>query len=120
MALMCKILRSVNLHLIFAYFHSLTDADAAKVATQTPAVHTVPTGQGVVLNCKIEAEENYYVSLCKHVPGGTPQYVLRFDHEHSSPSFGTGFSSDRFNYKSTSNIDQQFVIKQTETGDSAV
>ena len=97
-----------------------TDVDAAKVATQTPAVHTVPTGQEVVLNCNIERDYGSYVSWYKQVPGGTPQYVLRFYHSHSSPSFGTGFSSDRFNSKSSSTIDYQFIIKQAETGDSAV
>ncbi|KAM4531302.1 immunoglobulin lambda-1 light chain-like isoform 3-T3 [Odontesthes bonariensis] len=75
---------------------SLTYVDAAKVVTQSPAVHTVPTGQEVVLNCNIEKDEN------------------------NSPSIGTGFSSDRFNSKSSSAIDYQFVIKQAEAGDFAV
>uniref|UniRef100_A0A4W6FZU8 Ig-like domain-containing protein n=1 Tax=Lates calcarifer TaxID=8187 RepID=A0A4W6FZU8_LATCA len=99
---------------------ALTYVDAAKVLTQTPAVHTVSTGQEVVLNCNIQRPENYYVYWYKQVPGKTPQYILRFYHEHSSPSFGTGFSSDRFNSKSSSNIDYQFIIKRAEAGDSAV
>ncbi|KAM4531300.1 immunoglobulin lambda-1 light chain-like isoform 1-T1 [Odontesthes bonariensis] len=99
---------------------SLTYVDAAKVVTQSPAVHTVPTGQEVVLNCNIEKDENKYVFWYKQVPGGTPQYVLKFYHSHSSPSIGTGFSSDRFNSKSSSAIDYQFVIKQAEAGDFAV
>ncbi|XP_050925293.1 immunoglobulin lambda-1 light chain isoform X20 [Lates calcarifer] len=98
---------------------ALTYVDAAKVLTQTPAVHTVSTGQEVVLNCNIQRPENYYVSWYKQVPGKT-QYVLRFYHEHSSPSFGTGFSSDRFNSKASSNIDYQFIIKRAEAGDTAV
>uniref|UniRef100_A0A8P4GCB1 Ig-like domain-containing protein n=1 Tax=Dicentrarchus labrax TaxID=13489 RepID=A0A8P4GCB1_DICLA len=97
----------------------LTDVDAVKVLTQTPAVHRVSTGQEVVLNCNIEKDQNY-VHWYKQVPGGTPQYVLRFYHSQSSPSFGTGFSSDRFNSKASSNIDYQFIIKRAETGDSAV
>ena len=97
----------------------LTDVDAVIVVTQTPAVHTVSTGQEVVLNCNIERDDGYYVSWYKQVPGKTLQYVLKFYHSHSSPSFGTGFSSDRFNSKSSSNIDYQFIIKQSETGDSA-
>ncbi|XP_051243631.1 immunoglobulin lambda-1 light chain-like isoform X5 [Dicentrarchus labrax] len=99
---------------------ALTYVDAVKVLTQTPAVHTVSTGQEVVLNCNIERDENYYVRWYKQVPGGTPQYVLRFYHSSSSPSFGTGFSSDRFNSKASSNIDYQFIIKRAETGDSVV
>ncbi|XP_078017927.1 immunoglobulin lambda-1 light chain-like isoform X1 [Epinephelus lanceolatus] len=100
---------------------ALTYVDAVKVLTQTPAVHTVSTGQEAVLNCNIQRDENYYVYWYKQVPGETPQFVLRFHHSQSSPDkFGSGFSSDRFNSKSSSNIDYQFIIKRTETGDSAV
>ena len=98
----------------------LTDVDAAKVLTQTPAVHTVSTGQEVVLNCNIQRDDNAYVTWYKQVPGETPQYVLKFYHSNSSPSFGSGFSSDRFNSKASSDIDYQFIIKRTEAGDSAV
>ncbi|XP_038557759.1 immunoglobulin lambda-1 light chain-like isoform X3 [Micropterus salmoides] len=99
---------------------ALTYVDAVKVLTQTPAVHTVSTGQEVVLNCNIRRDDGYYVNWYKQVPGEAPQYVLRFYHSHSSPSFGSGFSSDRFNSKSSSNIDYQFIIKRSEAGDSAV
>ena len=98
----------------------LTDVDAVKVLTQTPAVHTVSTGQEVVLKCNIQRYDGYYVEWYKQVPGKPPQYVLRFLHSDSSPEFGTGFSSDRFNSKTSSNIDYQFIIKRAETGDSAV
>uniref|UniRef100_A0A671Z0G0 Ig-like domain-containing protein n=1 Tax=Sparus aurata TaxID=8175 RepID=A0A671Z0G0_SPAAU len=100
---------------------ALTYVDAAKVLTQTPAVHTVSTGQQVVLNCNIERDDNIYVEWYKQVPGEAPQFVLKFHHSHSSPnSFGTGFSSDRFDCKASSDINYQFIIKRTETGDSAV
>ncbi len=90
------------------------------VLTQTPAVHTVSTGQEVVLKCNIQRDDNIYVYWYKQVPGEAPQYVLRFHHSKSSPDFGSGFSSDQFNSKSSSNIDYQFIIKRAETGDSAV
>ncbi|XP_040919182.1 immunoglobulin lambda-1 light chain-like isoform X1 [Toxotes jaculatrix] len=99
---------------------ALTYVDAVIVLTQTPAVHSVSTGQEVVLNCNIQRYDGYYVYWYKQVPGEAPQYVLRFSHGSSSPSFGTGFSSDRFNSKSSSNIDYQFIIKRAEAGDSAV
>ncbi|XP_025762047.1 immunoglobulin lambda-1 light chain-like isoform X6 [Oreochromis niloticus] len=99
---------------------ALTYVDAVIVLTQTPAVHIVSPGQEVVLNCNIERYDGNYVSWYKQVPGTVPQYVLRFHHSDSSPSFGTGFSSDRFNSKSSSNIDYQFIIKRAETGDSTV
>ncbi|KAG8006924.1 Immunoglobulin lambda variable 1-51, partial [Nibea albiflora] len=99
----------------------LTDVDAVKVLTQTPAVHTVSTGQEVVLKCNIQRyDDGQYVFWYKQVPGEAPQYVLRFYHSDSSPSFGSGFSSDRFNSKTSSNIDYQFIIKRAEAGDSAV
>ncbi|XP_029996944.1 immunoglobulin lambda-1 light chain-like isoform X4 [Sphaeramia orbicularis] len=97
---------------------ALTYADAVKVLTQTPAVHTVSPGQEVVLKCNVQTDYDY-VSWYKQVPGEAPQFVLRFYHSHSSPSYGTGFSSDRFNSKTTSNIDYQLIIKNAEAGDSA-
>ncbi|XP_053193937.1 immunoglobulin lambda-1 light chain-like [Scomber japonicus] len=99
---------------------ALTYVDAVKVLTQTPAVHTVSTGQEVVLKCNIQRDDNRYVNWYKQVPGKPPQYVLEFHRSNRSPSFGTGFSSDRFNSKTSSNIDFQFIIKRAETGDSAV
>uniref|UniRef100_A0A3Q4I643 Ig-like domain-containing protein n=1 Tax=Neolamprologus brichardi TaxID=32507 RepID=A0A3Q4I643_NEOBR len=89
---------------------ALACVDAAKVLTQTPPVHTVSPGQEVLLKCNIQRPEGYYVSWYKQVPGSN----------HSSPDFGTGFSSDRFNSKASSNIDYQFIIKRAEAGDSAV
>ncbi|KAI3361595.1 hypothetical protein L3Q82_013756 [Scortum barcoo] len=100
---------------------ALTYVDAVIVLTQTPAVHTVSTGQEVVLRCNIQRYDGNYVRWYKQVPGEAPQYVLAFHHGISSPlSFGSGFSSDRFNSKSSSNIDYQFIIKRSEAGDSAV
>ncbi|XP_041813476.1 immunoglobulin lambda-1 light chain-like isoform X6 [Chelmon rostratus] len=99
---------------------ALTYVDAVIVLTQTPAVHTVSPGQEVVLHCNIQRDDGISVRWYKQVPGEAPQYVVRFRHSDSSPSFGTGFSSDRFNSKSTSNIDYQFIIKRAEAGDSAV
>ena len=101
------------------YLLMSTDVDGAAKLTQTPAVHTVSTGQEVVLNCNIETNYNNYVRWYKQSPGGVPQYVLRFRHSDSSLHFGAGFSADRFNSKSSSNIDFQFIIKRAEVGDSA-
>uniref|UniRef100_G3P9Y8 Ig-like domain-containing protein n=1 Tax=Gasterosteus aculeatus TaxID=69293 RepID=G3P9Y8_GASAC len=98
---------------------ALTYVDAAIVLTQTPAVHSVPTGQEVVLNCNIQRYDSNYVSWYKQVPGEAPQYVLRFHHGANALEFGSGFSSDRFNSKSSSSTEYQFIIKRSETGDSA-
>ncbi|KAM3598043.1 uncharacterized protein V6R79_012670 [Siganus canaliculatus] len=100
---------------------ALTYVDAVIVLTQMPAVHTVSSGQEVVLKCNIQRYDNAYVNWYKQVPGGSPLYVLGFHYSNSnSLNFGTGFSSDRFNLKYPSNVDYQFIIKRTETGDSAV
>uniref|UniRef100_A0A3Q3DZW1 Immunoglobulin V-set domain-containing protein n=1 Tax=Labrus bergylta TaxID=56723 RepID=A0A3Q3DZW1_9LABR len=93
---------------------ALTYVDAVIVLTQTPAVHTVSTGQQVDLQCNIQRDDGYYVSWYKQVPGEAPQYVLKFYHSQNSPDFGSGFSSDRFNSKSSSNIDDQFINIITE------
>uniref|UniRef100_A0A3Q0RB55 Immunoglobulin domain-containing protein n=1 Tax=Amphilophus citrinellus TaxID=61819 RepID=A0A3Q0RB55_AMPCI len=89
------------------FLYLLADVDAVIVLTQTPAVHTVSPGQEAVLNCNIERYDGYYVSCHKQVPGGAPH-------------FRAGFSSVKFNSKSSSNIDYQFIIKRADTGDSAV
>ncbi|XP_070837436.1 immunoglobulin lambda-1 light chain-like [Chaetodon trifascialis] len=99
---------------------ALTYVDAVIVLTQTPAVHTVSPGQEVVLNCNIQRNDGYIVSWYKQVPGEAPQYVVGFYYGSSSLIFGTGFSSDRFNSKASSNTDYQFIIKRAEAGDSAV
>ncbi|XP_029997170.1 immunoglobulin lambda-1 light chain-like [Sphaeramia orbicularis] len=93
---------------------ALTYVDAVTVLTQTPAVHTVSAGQEVVLTCKMDRFESYVVSWYKQVPGEAPQFVLYFFHSHSSPTYGTGFSSDRFNSKSLSNMEYQLIIKRAE------
>uniref|UniRef100_A0A087XKT8 Ig-like domain-containing protein n=1 Tax=Poecilia formosa TaxID=48698 RepID=A0A087XKT8_POEFO len=102
-----------------ALITALTCVDAAITLTQEP-IKTVSAGQQVVLNCNIQRCDRNYVRWYKQVPGGVPQYVLRFRHHDSSLEFGTGFSSDRFNSKSSSDIDYQFIIKQAERGDSAL
>uniref|UniRef100_A0A671X759 Ig-like domain-containing protein n=1 Tax=Sparus aurata TaxID=8175 RepID=A0A671X759_SPAAU len=98
----------------------LKNVDAVILLTQTPAVHTVSTGQQVVLNCNIQRYDNAYVSWYKQVPGEAPQFVLGFYFTSSSLIFGSGFSSDRFNSKASSNTDYQFIINRAERGDSAV
>ncbi|XP_063759769.1 immunoglobulin lambda-1 light chain-like isoform X2 [Eleginops maclovinus] len=99
---------------------ALTYVDAVIVLTQTPAVHTASAGQQVVLNCNIQRDDRYYVEWYKQVLSEAPQYVLKFHHSQSSPEFGSGLSSDRFNSEASSTIDYQFIIKQAEAGDSAL
>ncbi|XP_059204327.1 immunoglobulin lambda-1 light chain-like [Centropristis striata] len=97
---------------------ALTYVDAVIVLTQTPAVHTVSTGQEVVLNC--HAESGNYVNWYKQIPGGVPQYVLSFHHSNSAPNYGSGFSSPKFTSTHQSTVDYRLIINNVEEGDSAV
>ncbi|KAG7242828.1 hypothetical protein INR49_018083, partial [Caranx melampygus] len=53
---------------MLSWYHGV---DAVKVVTQTPAVHTVSTGQEVVLNCNIQRYDTYSVRWYKQVPGSS-------------------------------------------------
>uniref|UniRef100_A0A6Q2X4I5 Ig-like domain-containing protein n=2 Tax=Esox lucius TaxID=8010 RepID=A0A6Q2X4I5_ESOLU len=102
------------------FITALTGVHGAIVLTQKPSVQTKTTGQEVTMECNIGRYDGNYVHWYKQVPGGVTQYVLRYRYGVSSPSYGTGFSSSRFNSKSTSDLDYQLIIKQVESGDSAV
>ncbi|XP_064820536.1 immunoglobulin lambda-1 light chain-like [Oncorhynchus masou masou] len=100
---------------------ALTYVSCQKAVTQTPSVLTVSTKGTATFHCDITKDESNYVIWYKQVPGGAPQYVLRFHHTYSSPNeYGSGFSSDRFTSKATSDKDYQFIISNVEETDSAV
>ncbi|XP_071249859.1 immunoglobulin lambda-1 light chain-like [Salvelinus alpinus] len=100
---------------------ALTCVHGVIVLTQKPSVQTKTTGEEVTMDCNIGRFDGNYVRWYKQVPGGVPQYVLSFiDDDSSSEYYGPGFSSSRFNSESTSDLDDQFIIKQVEAGDSAV
>uniref|UniRef100_A0A3P8Y7L1 Ig-like domain-containing protein n=1 Tax=Esox lucius TaxID=8010 RepID=A0A3P8Y7L1_ESOLU len=100
---------------------ALTYVSCQKAVIQTPSVLTVSTKTTATFYCDISKDESNYVNWYKQVPGGPPQFVLRFYHSHASPDkYGTGFSSDHFTSKATSNKDYQFIINNVEESDSAV
>uniref|UniRef100_A0A3P9C6Z4 Ig-like domain-containing protein n=1 Tax=Maylandia zebra TaxID=106582 RepID=A0A3P9C6Z4_9CICH len=82
------------------------------VVTQKPIL-SVRKGQTATIDCNLGTVTGSGAHWYKQIPGGVPQFVLYFYH-------GYRFSSDRFNSKSSSDIDYQFIIKRAETGDSAV
>uniref|UniRef100_A0A3Q3BMG0 Ig-like domain-containing protein n=1 Tax=Haplochromis burtoni TaxID=8153 RepID=A0A3Q3BMG0_HAPBU len=100
-----------------ALITALTCVSGVTVLTQKPPVLPVRKGETATMDCNLGTVTNY-VYWYKQIPGGVPQFVLYFYHSWGSPTYG--FSSDRFNSKSSSNIDYQFIIKRAETGDSAV
>ncbi|XP_064820541.1 immunoglobulin lambda-1 light chain-like [Oncorhynchus masou masou] len=100
---------------------ALTYVSCQKAVTQTPSVLTVSTKGTATFHCDITKDENMYVIWYKQVPGGAPQYVLRYHYTLDSPDqYGSGFSSDHFTSKATSDKDYQFIISNVEETDSAV
>ncbi|KAL0993515.1 hypothetical protein UPYG_G00109000 [Umbra pygmaea] len=100
---------------------ALTYVSCQKAVIQTPPVLTVSTKTTATFYCDITKDEGNYVYWYKQVPGGAPQYILRFHYSDSYvDEYGSGFSSDRFTSKATSNKDYQLIISNVEETDSAV
>uniref|UniRef100_A0AAQ4Q0S0 Immunoglobulin V-set domain-containing protein n=1 Tax=Gasterosteus aculeatus aculeatus TaxID=481459 RepID=A0AAQ4Q0S0_GASAC len=64
------------------------------VVTQKPVV-AVTTGETVSIDCNLGTVTNYRALWYKQIPGEVPQFVLYYHHSHSSPTYGTGFSSPK-------------------------
>uniref|UniRef100_A0A8K9X4K6 Ig-like domain-containing protein n=1 Tax=Oncorhynchus mykiss TaxID=8022 RepID=A0A8K9X4K6_ONCMY len=99
---------------------ALTYVSCQKAVTQTPSVLTVSTKGTATFHCDITKDEGYYVIWYKQVPGGAPQFVSYCYANDSPDEYGSGFSSDRFTSKATSDKDYQFIISNVEETDSAV
>uniref|UniRef100_A0AAQ4QU17 Ig-like domain-containing protein n=1 Tax=Gasterosteus aculeatus aculeatus TaxID=481459 RepID=A0AAQ4QU17_GASAC len=98
---------------------ALTCVSGVTVVTQKPVV-AVTTGETVSIDCNLGTVTNSAARWYKQIPGGVPQYVLRFYHGNSSPTYGTGFSSPKFTSTHQSTTDYRLTIKNIEEGDSAV
>uniref|UniRef100_A0A3B3TCH2 Ig-like domain-containing protein n=1 Tax=Paramormyrops kingsleyae TaxID=1676925 RepID=A0A3B3TCH2_9TELE len=81
---------------------------------------TVSKGGTVTMDCNLGTVTDDSARWYKQVPGGVPQFVLRFYHGWSSPRYGTGFSSSRFTSNHQSKSDYRLIINTVEVGDSAV
>ncbi|XP_064170956.1 immunoglobulin lambda-1 light chain-like isoform X3 [Anguilla rostrata] len=90
------------------------------VVTQKPPVLSVSKGDTATMDCNLGTVTDSSARWYKQVPGGAPQFVLRFHLTHSSPSYGAGFSSSHFTSKCQTNSDCQLTISNVEAGDSAV
>ncbi|XP_035254490.1 immunoglobulin lambda-1 light chain-like isoform X10 [Anguilla anguilla] len=97
----------------------LSCVSGVTVVTQKPPVLSVSKGDTATMDCNVGTAVDKAVWY-KQVPGGVPQYVLRFYHSWSSPNYGAGFSSPRFTSNSQSTSDYRLIIDNTEAGDSAV
>ncbi|XP_078054296.1 immunoglobulin lambda-1 light chain-like isoform X1 [Mustelus asterias] len=88
--------------------------------TQPPDLSVKP-GNTATLDCNIGTSDSYAVSWYKQTPGAAPQWVLYYHYSLSAPSYGSGFSSDRFTSTANSghNI-YQLIIKNVGVNDAAV
>ncbi|XP_071329626.1 immunoglobulin lambda-1 light chain-like isoform X3 [Trachinotus anak] len=98
---------------------ALTCVSGVTVVTQKPPVVTLRKGETVTMDCNLGTGTNA-AGWYKQIPGGAPQYVLRFYHGWSSPTYGSGFSSPKFTSTHQSTSDYRLIIKNVEEGDSAV
>ncbi|KAM3835895.1 immunoglobulin lambda-1 light chain-like [Diretmus argenteus] len=99
---------------------ALTCVSGVTVVTQKPPVVALRTGETATMDCNLGTVTNYRAVWYKQVPGGVPQYVLRFYHGHSSADYGSGFSSPKFTSNHQSTSDYRLIINNVEEGDSAV
>nr|XP_046272217.1 immunoglobulin lambda-1 light chain-like isoform X3 [Scatophagus argus] len=98
---------------------ALTCVSGVTVLTQKPPVVALRTGETATMDCNLGTVDNY-VYWYKQIPGGVPQFVLYFHHSHSSPTYGSGFSSPKFTSTHQSQSDYRLIINNVEEGDSAV
>ncbi|XP_036004322.1 immunoglobulin lambda-1 light chain-like [Fundulus heteroclitus] len=99
---------------------ALTCVSGVTVVTQKPPVLTVRKGETATMDCNLGTVTNSYARWYKQIPGEVPQFVLRFYHSSSSPSYGSGFSSPKFTSTHQSTKDYRLVIQTLEEQDSAV
>ncbi|KAG9337897.1 hypothetical protein JZ751_027550 [Albula glossodonta] len=78
----------------------LDNVSGVTVVTQKPPVLTLSKGQMATMDCNLGTVTNSAARWYKQAPGSVPQFVLYFHHSHSTPTYGTGFSSNHFTSKS--------------------
>ncbi|TWW53294.1 Ig kappa chain V region S211 [Takifugu flavidus] len=99
---------------------ALTCVSAVTVLTQKPTVVSLSRGESVTMDCNLGTVTGSAARWYKQVPGGVPQFVLRWYHGASSVTYGSGFSSPRFTSTHQSTSDYRLMINNLEEGDSAV
>ncbi|CDQ81230.1 unnamed protein product [Oncorhynchus mykiss] len=99
---------------------ALTCVSGVTVMTQKPPVVTVRKGETATMDCNLGTVQDN-TRWYKQVPGGVPQYVLRWYHTGwSSVKYGSGFSSPKFTSNHQSKSDYRLIINTVEETDSAV
>uniref|UniRef100_A0A3P8R3Q2 Ig-like domain-containing protein n=1 Tax=Astatotilapia calliptera TaxID=8154 RepID=A0A3P8R3Q2_ASTCA len=103
-----------------ALITALTCVGGVTVVTQKPPVLSVSKEETATMDCNLGTVTNSAARWYKQIPGGVPQYVLRFHRSYSSSYYGSGFSSPKFTSTHQSTTDYRLIIKNVEEGDSAV
>ncbi|XP_071249729.1 immunoglobulin lambda-1 light chain-like isoform X2 [Salvelinus alpinus] len=99
---------------------AVTCVSGVTVVTQKPPAVTVRKGETATMDCNLGTVDNS-ARWYKQVPGGVPQYVLRWYHTGwSSVKYGSGFSSPKFTSNHQSKSDYRLIINSVEETDSAV
>ncbi|XP_014057999.2 immunoglobulin lambda-1 light chain isoform X2 [Salmo salar] len=99
---------------------ALTCVSGVTVVTQKPPVVTVRKGETATMDCNLGTVNNI-ARWYKQVPGGVPQYMLRWYHTGwRSVEYGSGFSSPKFTSNHQSKSDYRLIINNVEEADSAV
>ncbi|XP_073670172.1 immunoglobulin lambda-1 light chain-like isoform X2 [Paramisgurnus dabryanus] len=106
--------------IIFIIFIIIPSCVSGVTVVTQPSELTVNKGNKVTINCNLGSVTNSAARWYKQISGGVPQYVLRFYHGDSSPSYGSGFSAPKFTSTSSSNSDYSLIINNVDVRDSAV
>ncbi|KAK2915940.1 hypothetical protein Q8A67_000314 [Cirrhinus molitorella] len=90
------------------------------VVTQNPPVLTLSKGQTATLDCNLDTITTSAARWYKQIHGGVPQFVLFFYHSNSAPTYGSGYSSPKFNSNHKTKSDYSLIINNVDVDDSAV
>ncbi|CAL8311268.1 unnamed protein product [Arctogadus glacialis] len=94
---------------------ALTCVSAVTVLTQQPSVVTLTRGETASIDCNLGLINS--ARWYKQIPGGVPQYMLRFHHTWTDVKYGSGFSAPHFTSTSQSESDYRLIINNVEEGD---
>ncbi|XP_030234034.1 immunoglobulin lambda-1 light chain isoform X1 [Gadus morhua] len=99
---------------------ALTCVRAVTVLTQQPSAVTLTRGESASIDCNLGSVTDSSARWYKQIPGGVPQFVLRFRQTWTDVKYGSGFSSPHFTSTCQSKSDCRLIINNVEDGDSAV
>uniref|UniRef100_A0A3P9C7C1 Ig-like domain-containing protein n=1 Tax=Maylandia zebra TaxID=106582 RepID=A0A3P9C7C1_9CICH len=101
---------TICLELFFLLFAGVS---GVTVVTQKPPVLSVRKGETATMDCNLGTVTNEPAWWYKQIPGGVPQYVVKFRHDWSSQYDGSGFSSPKFTCTHQSTTDYPLYCTET-------